>query len=228
VSASEIIAPPMRLLRLPGVFRPPSDTWMLAADLRAEVASGRRRVLDLCTGSGALALVAAEEGAEVTAIDVSLRSVATVRLNAALRRLRVRALRGDLFEPVAGREFDLIVSNPPYVPGVMAELPERGAARAWEAGPDGRVFIDRICAEAHRHLAPGGAIVIVQSDICGTEETLARLGEGGLEASVRARHAGPLGPLMSERVDELERRGLLEPGRRREEVVVIRGERPRG
>ncbi|MEA2423400.1 MAG: release factor glutamine methyltransferase, partial [Thermoleophilaceae bacterium] len=105
-------------MRLPGVFRPRSDTWMLARELVAalgERPGGRgaaaATVLELCTGSGAVALEAAAAGASVTAVDVSRRSVATVRLNALLRgRLPVRALRGSLFEPVAGATFDLIAT----------------------------------------------------------------------------------------------------------------------
>src|SRR3954470_22252568 len=136
----------MRLIRPPGVHRPISDTWMLAARMREEIAAGRRTVLDLCTGTGALAIAAAREGADATAIDVSRRALACVRANAALNRVRVEPLRGDLFEPVRGRRFDVIVTNPPYVPGSSDRLPDRGIERAWYAGLDGRILVDRICA----------------------------------------------------------------------------------
>jgi release factor glutamine methyltransferase len=217
------------LVRLPGVHRPISDTWMLAEQMRAEIAAGRRRVLDVCTGTGALAVAAAREGAEATAIDVSRRAATCVRLNAALNGAHghVEALRGDLFAPVRGRRFDLIVTNPPYVPGASENLPERGIERAWYAGTDGRVLVDRICAEAAGHLEPGGAVLIVHSSVNDEQETVRRLGEAGLEASVAARYRGPLGPLFSSQAEELERRGLLAPGQRDEEVVIVRGERPR-
>jgi release factor glutamine methyltransferase len=216
----------MRLLRLPGVFRPPTDTWMLARVLVDEI-GGRRglEVLDLCTGTGALALAAAQEGADATAVDVSRRAVANVRLNAALHRVRVRALRGDLFAPVAGRRFDVVVTNPPYVPAPDEKLPDRGIERAWQAGLDGRVLIDRICAEAADHLAPGGAILIVHSAINGTEATVERLRAAGLEADVAYTERGAFGPLMTRMAPELERRGLIEAGEREEEVVVVRGRR---
>src|SRR4051794_9363383 len=126
----------MRILRLPGVHRPISDAWMLAAAMRDELHGGRKRVLDLCTGTGVLAVAAAQEGAEVTAVALSRRAVACVRANALLNGVRVEALRGDLFEPVKGRVFDVIVTNPPYVPGASGELPERGIERAWYAGLD--------------------------------------------------------------------------------------------
>src|SRR5688572_17749631 len=101
----------MRIITLPGVFQPRSDSWMLAEALRGWMPAGAR-VLDLCTGSGVLALTAAQHGAEaVTAVDVSRRAVLTVRCNAVLNGVRVRAVRGDLFDAVGDERFDLIASN---------------------------------------------------------------------------------------------------------------------
>src|SRR3954468_11693866 len=170
----------MRIVTLPGVFRPRPDSWMLARHLCARVRPGAS-VLDLCTGSGAIAVGAARCGAgPVTAIDVSRRSVATVRINARLNGVRVRALRGDLFGPVAGERFDAIVSNPPYLPAEDAELPAGGPERAWDAGTDGRVLLDRICAEAPAHLKPNGFLLLVHSSVCGLEPTVAALEHAGL------------------------------------------------
>jgi release factor glutamine methyltransferase len=211
----------VRLVALPGVFRPISDSWMLADALRAEVRPGSR-ALDLCTGSGALAVAAAQAGAaEITAIDVSRRSVLTVRLNARLNGVRVRALRGDLAAPVAGERFDVVVANPPYVPAATDRLPSRGLRRAWDAGRDGRALLDRVLAEAPGLLAPGGALLVVHSDLIGAERTLERLCAAGLDADVVARRHGPLGPLMRARAQE----GVLPPGTREEEVLVFRGRR---
>lgn len=217
----------MRLVTLPGVFRPISDSAMLADVLRAETLPASARVLDLCTGSGFLALTAALRGVEdVTAVDVSRRAVATVRLNARLNGVRVRALRGSLFEPVAGETFDAIVSNPPYVPAPTDALPARGRRRAWDAGRDGRALLDRLCEEAPAHLRPGGRLLVVQSSVLGLEATEALLARGGLEVDVVRRRRGPLGPLMSRRREHLEAHGLLAPGQRDEDVLVIRGRRP--
>src|SRR5690242_1547384 len=142
----------MRLLPLPGVFQPPSDSWMLTECLRRERLAPGAAGLDLCTGSGVLAIAAAMHcGARMTAVDVSRRAVAAVWLNARLNGADVRPVRGDLYGPVRGRRFDLIVSNPPYLPTPDGEIPERGLARAWEGGRDGRAFIDRICADAAQH-----------------------------------------------------------------------------
>jgi release factor glutamine methyltransferase len=216
----------MRVATLPGVFRPRSDSWMLAAHLRAHVRPGMT-VLDVCTGSGAIAIAGAQAGAgAVTAIDVSRRAVLTVRMNARLNGVRLRALRGDLFEPVAGERFDAIVSNPPYVPSPSDELPAAGLERAWEAGRDGRALLDRICAAAPAHLRPGGVLLVVQSALLGLDSTLEALRAGGLRADVAVHERGPLGPLMNGRRAQLEAAGLLAPGQRDEDVVVVRGLRP--
>lgn len=184
-------------------------------------------VLDLCTGSGALAIAAAGSGArEVTAVDVSRRSVAATRLNAVLNGARVEALRGDLLRPVAGRTFDLIVSNPPYVPSRGDALPRRGLSRAWDAGRDGRALIERIAREAPAHLRPGGCLWLIHSSVSDPERTLETLAAAGLLPEVAHRERGPLGPLLAERTDLLTERGLLDPEARHEELVVIRADSP--
>jgi release factor glutamine methyltransferase len=214
----------VRIVTLPGVFRPISDTWMLAEHLVRETAVRGGSVLDLCSGSGALGVAAARAGARrVTAIDLSRAAVTNARLNAFLNGVRVRALRGSLFWPVQGERFDVIVSNPPYVPSARDLLPARGRERAWEAGRDGRALLDPICAQAAPYLEPGGALLLVHSSACGERATLDRLAATGLEAQVAERRRGPLGPLMSARARELERRGALPPGVREEELLVIEG-----
>jgi release factor glutamine methyltransferase len=211
----------MRLLPLPGVFQPPSDSYMLADQLKRERLGPGVSVLDLGTGSGHLAVVAALAGASATAVDVSRRAILSARLNARLNGVRVTALRGDLFAPVAGRRFDVIVSNPPYLPHPDETLPRRGLRRAIDAGPNGRAFIDRICAEAGEHLARDGVLLLVHSSVCGERETLGALSARGLETEVVYRHRGPLGPTLTARVDYLRSQGMLLPGDQ-EEVLVFR------
>jgi release factor glutamine methyltransferase len=213
----------MDLMTLPGVFSPISDSRLLAEALRREALPDGARVLDLCTGSGIIALTAAEEGADATAIDISRRAVLTVRLNALRNRQTVRACRGRLFEPVAGERFDCIVSNPPYVPSDSEELPRRGASRAWAAGRDGRVVLDEICREAPNHLVPGGIVLLTHSDLIGDDLTVERLCEAGLvDVEIVERHRGPLGPLMVEQ----QRVGTIPADVTEEDVVIIRGRAP--
>lgn len=213
------------MVPIPGVFRPHSDSLLLAAQLGREPRLPGATVLDLCTGSGLLAIEAARRGArEVTAIDVSRRAVLATRLNARLNGVSVRALRGDLFTPVAGRRFDLIISNPPYLPSEGAELPDRGAARAWEGGPDGRAFIDRICRQAQAHVTPGGVLLLLQSSLSADLATARELGSRGFEVTVAARHHGRLGARGRARARTLRDRGLLN-GEDAEEIVILRARR---
>jgi release factor glutamine methyltransferase len=185
----------MRLVRLPGVYRPRSDTHLLVRALLGRQLAGRS-VLDLCTGTGALAVAAARAGAEVSAVDVCRRAVLNARLNARLNNTRVVAVRGDLFAPVRGRRFDLVVSNPPYLPGVARP---RGAARAWDAGPDGRALLDRICVGAAAHLRPGGRLLLMQSSLAGVDASAHALEAVGLHVRVVVQQDGPLGPLAAAR-----------------------------
>jgi release factor glutamine methyltransferase len=164
-------------------------------------------------------LAAAARGARVTAVDRSRRAVWTTRLNAWRADLRVRAVRGRTYGPVGGQRFHLIVSNPPYVPSPAADLPARGPARAWAAGPDGRTVLDEICDQAARHLHPGGAILLVHSSLIDEHLTLARLEAAGLtEADVVERHRGPLGPLMREQ----QALGTVPAEATEEDVVIVR------
>ena len=126
------------------------------------------RVLDLCTGSGALALALAKElpAARVVATELSPAAAEVARTNVAKLGFaeRVEIRTGDLFAPVAGERFDLVVSNPPYIAtAVIATLaPEvlREPVMALDGGPDGLAFYDRICTAARDFLAPGGALVV--------------------------------------------------------------------
>jgi release factor glutamine methyltransferase len=209
----------MDLLTLPGVFTPISDSWLLAEALRREAITPGTAVLDVCTGSGVLALTAAREGADATAVDVSRRAVLTVRLNAWRNGVRVRALRGRSFEPVGDERFDIVVSNPPYVPSPREDVPPRGASRAWEAGPDGRIVLDALCDEAPRHLRPGGVFLVVHSSLIDEDATIGRLRAAGLnDTSVVERHRGPLGPLMWAQQEA----GMVPADVDHEDVVVIR------
>ena len=216
----------MRIISFPGVFRPLSDTRLLA-EQAWHLAPGAR-VLDVCTGSGYLAIRAALAGARrVTAVDVSRRAVLATRLNARLNGVRVDARRGDLLDPVRGERFDLVVSNPPYLPAADDALPRRGARRAWDAGRDGRVLLDRLIAAVPGVLAPGGTLLLVHSSVCGEAETLERLEAAGLATTVRIRRPGALGPRLAARTEMLEARGLLGAGQREEELLVISATRPR-
>ncbi|MFF4957058.1 HemK2/MTQ2 family protein methyltransferase [Streptomyces sp. NPDC001222] len=207
----------------PGVYEPQDDTRLLTRALCRERFAPGAEVLDLGTGTGALALTAARLGAQVTAVDISWRAVFVTRVNALLSRQNISVRRGDLTSAVPGRSFDLVVSNPPYVPSPCRAVP-RGAARAWDAGWDGRMVLDRICDAATTLLRPQGVLLMVQSALCGVEDTLARLTGSGLSATVTDRTRVPYGRVLLSRLNWLRQRGLTADDRV-EELVVIRAVR---
>jgi release factor glutamine methyltransferase len=214
----------MWLFRLPGVYRPQEDTWLLAETLRAAAVPAGARVLDVGTGTGLLALVAAGGGAgQVTAVDVCARAVMAARINAWLRGLRIHVVRGNLLEAFDGEVFDVIVANPPYV---CAEDPPSGrGVVSWNGGPQGRAVLDRLCVAAPPSLAPGGTLLLVQSAVCGIQATVDLLRARRLKVSVIARRREPFGPVMRAIAGRLADRGLIEPGQCHEELVVIRADR---
>ncbi|MET8950201.1 HemK2/MTQ2 family protein methyltransferase [Streptomyces sp. NPDC004393] len=207
----------------PGVYEPQDDTRLLIRALCRERLAPEAEVLDLGTGTGALALTAARLGARVTAVDISWRAVFATRVNALLSRQNISVRHGDLTSAVPGRSFDLVVSNPPYVPSPCRAAP-RGAARAWDAGWDGRMVLDRICDAATTLLRPQGALLMVQSALCGVEDTVARLTGAGLSATVTDRMRVPYGRVLLSRLTWLRRRGLTADDMV-EELVVIRAVR---
>lgn len=214
----------MWLLRPPGVYRPQADTWLLARALRLAGVRPGGAVLDVGCGTGALSVLAASVSPRsTTAVDLSRRAVLAARFNTAIRGLKVRVHRGDALDLAAGRTFDLVLANPPYVPGVAGE--PRGRHRAWDAGTDGRAVLDRLCALAPLLLAPGGILLTVHSALCDVDRTLRQLRGGGLKASVVARAEVPFGPVMRGRTERLRAMGLLEDGQHLEELVVVRGDR---
>src|SRR5712671_5146836 len=124
-------------------------------------------VLDLCTGSGCLAVLASRRfpNARIDAVDISAGALEVAARNVAGYGLedRVRLHRGDLFRPLGNKRYDLIISNPPYVDARgMAELPRECRAEpklAFDGGADGLDLVRRILKEAGRHLSPQGGLL---------------------------------------------------------------------
>jgi ribosomal protein L3 glutamine methyltransferase len=124
-------------------------------------------VLDLCTGSGCLAILAARHfpNAEVDAVDISKDALAVAARNVGDHGLegQIELHRGDLFGPLAGKRYDLIMANPPYVDEAgMASLPQECRAEpklAFDGGADGLDVVRRILDEAGKHLTPNGGLL---------------------------------------------------------------------
>lgn len=145
----------------PDALIPRADTERLCEEALSRM-QGSERVLDLCTGTGALAIAIKHQfpAATVLAGDISEKALALAKENAARNDTDVEFRKGDLLAPFAGEKFDLIVSNPPYVTGAeMKELqPEvqKEPELALYGGEDGLDFYRRIVQEAPAHLKQGG------------------------------------------------------------------------
>lgn len=213
----------MWLLRPPGVYRPQEDTWLLADALRTAPLPPRATVLDVCTGTGALAVTAGQLGAaEVTAVDVSRRAAAAAWMNGRVNGVPIRTICGHFGDLVGSERFDVVLANPPYVPA--PDVPGSGKARAWDAGDRGRAVLDRLCAVVPLLLNDKGMALIVHSELCDPDATVHQLRGANLKAAVIARQVIPFGPVMRSRAAWLESAGLIEPGQRHEELVVIRAD----
>ena len=124
-------------------------------------------VLDLCTGSGCLAILASRNfpNAAIDAVDISKDAIEVASRNVRDHGLedRITLHRGDLFAPLGGKRYDLIISNPPYVDALgMASLPRECRAEpklAFDGGADGLDIIRKILTQAGRHLTPEGGLL---------------------------------------------------------------------
>lgn len=153
-----------------GVLIPRPDTETLVVQtLELAKPMEAPRVLDLCTGSGCIAVSVAKNcpRARLTAVEINSAVADFARRNIAKHGLgdRVELLEGDLFQPVAGREFDIIVSNPPYVPdGEIATLdPDvrlHEPELALRGGADGLDIVRRIVADSAKFLTATGALLL--------------------------------------------------------------------
>jgi release factor glutamine methyltransferase len=215
-----------------GVYAPQQDSHLLIDVMEQTGVVAGRHVVDLCTGSGVVAIGAAEQGASaVTALDICPRAVRCARANALAAGVVVEVHLGSWARAMEFGPFDVVVCNPPYVPHGTGDdgevIPSRvGPAWAWNAGNDGRLVLDPLCASVPDLLDGGGTILVVHSEFSGIERSLTVLRDRGLEAEVVAEQRIPFGPVLSARAKWLERMGRLQPGRRREKLVVIRADKP--
>jgi release factor glutamine methyltransferase len=158
------------------------------------------KVLDLGTGSGCIAVSVAHQvkTATVTAVDISPDAAEVAVRNAAKHGVsqRVTVRTGDLFSPLSSEErFDLILSNPPYIPPSEIEMLDVGVKDyeprlALDGGPDGLAFYRRIAAEAERRLNPNGAVMV---EIGWTQEPAVRAifeGQPGLRVGESSKDMG--------------------------------------
>jgi release factor glutamine methyltransferase len=213
------------------VYLPQEDSRFLVDAMYETGLIPGRRILDLCTGSGFAAIAAAEMGcASVTAFDICPHAVRCSRDNAAVAGVGIDVREGSWIEALDCAPFDVMVSNPPYVPtppddDTVFIGPNAGPSWAWNAGADGRLVLDPLCEAAPKLLCDGGTLLLVHSALAGVQQSLDSLKWAGMNAKVIATKWIPFGPVMTARATWLEDTGRIPYGRREEELVVIRAEK---
>ena len=158
----------------PGVLIPRPETELLV-DKTLKYISDGDKVLDLCTGSGAIAVsLAKNKNVSMTAIDICPEALAFATRNAVKNDVEIEFLTGDLFEPVQGRKFKFICSNPPYVCNKEAqtmgrEVLEFEPRKALFAGDDGFDILRLIAQRAGDFLEDGGGLLCEIGSIQGLD-----------------------------------------------------------
>jgi release factor glutamine methyltransferase len=170
------------ILVIPSVFNPkvPRTGAFLAAQLDARRVHADAEVLDIGTGSGVCAIFAARHARRVIAVDINPAAVRCAGINVRLNDLEhsIEVRHGDLFAPVAGERFDLIVFNPPFLRGA----PRNDRERAWRS-PD---VAERFAAGLLDHLKPHGTALVVLSTFGNAQVFLEQVRQRGFAISVLA------------------------------------------
>lgn len=177
------------VVRVPvSALRPSEYTSALIQALRNEPDRARgKQVLEIGSGSGVvLAVLGALGAASVCGIDIEHDAIeASTRLLAGLGHDNAEFLHGDMWRPVAGRRFDLIVANLPNSPHPQVSI--AGRPPNWSAGgPDGRRLVDAFIDGLAAHLAPGGRALMTHNSYIGLDRTREAARERGLSCEVRS------------------------------------------
>lgn len=159
----------------PDVLIPRQDTEILVEEtariIRGDNPRFRQRriwkVLDLCCGSGAIGISLARicENVQVTASDFSPKALETAKQNAAMNRVKIKFMKGDLYKAIGRKNYDMIVSNPPYIrthmiPMLQDEVKTHEPMMALDGGTDGLDFYKTIIADAPQHLKKQGVLAL--------------------------------------------------------------------
>ena len=173
------------LLIMPSVFDPRVTRAgaLLAAHLDSRLVGADAEVLDMGTGSGVCAVFAARHARRVVAVDINPVAARCADINARLNQLehRIEVRHGDLFAPVAGECFDLILFNPPFLRGA----PRDDCDRAWRSTD----VAERFAAGLREHLKPLASALVVLSTFGDAHGFLREFGRHGLTISVLAEHS---------------------------------------
>ena len=168
----------------PKVYEPAEDTFLLVENLDIKRSDD---VLEIGTGTGLVAVYAAQRSRNVVATDINDYALqCAVKNTITNRTYNVELRKGSLFEPVKDEKFDLILFNTPYLPTGEDEKLDEELNAAWDGGSEGRDTIDQFLNELKAHLKPNGRVQLVQSSLSDNEKTLAKLEELGFDAEITA------------------------------------------
>ena len=166
------------------VYYPMEDSLLLAKVIENEDLK-KKKILEIGSGSGFLAILMEQQGAEVLASDINEEAVKAVKLNAKNNNIDLKVISSNLFEKVEGN-FDFIIFNPPY-------LPEKTLHRdnQYYGGKTGREVIQKFIENSGKHLKKNGRIFIVFSSITGEKEIIEIFHSYGFISKVLARQKVP-------------------------------------
>jgi release factor glutamine methyltransferase len=172
------------------VYEPSEDTILFADNL--DIKEGER-VADVGAGSGILAILAAQKASSVLAIDVNSHAIKCAKQNAIFNKVadRMAFMQADLLTALKNQEkFNSILFNAPYLPSSEYES-QSWIGKAWAGGANGRLVVDRFIPQASAHLLPSGRVLMLQSTLTGTQETIDAFGRCKLTARVKAEQRLP-------------------------------------
>ncbi len=173
----------VQITTVPPVYCPREDSFLLANAVQ-QLAIGN--VLDMGTGSGLQAIVAAKksEVIRVVAVDLNTTALEVAKKNAERNKVadKIEFIRSNLFEKVTGK-FDVIIFNPPYLP-VEKEEKRDDESMAWHGGAKGRDFLDPFLEGFTKFLKPNGKLLLLQSSLNGPVKTKRKLAELGFKVTI--------------------------------------------
>lgn len=169
------------------VYEPAEDTLLLLEHLNVKRGE---HILEIGTGCGIIAILAAKKGGRVVATDINPHALKCAENNAKLNGVhrKIEFRLGSLFEPIKQDEkFSLIAFNAPYLPSEPLEK-QQLIDKAWSGGQNGREVIDAFISKVSSFLAENGRVLLVQSSLSNIDKTLQRFAQMGFRAEVIAKH----------------------------------------